>query len=300
MGYSFFTGDIAHFRQSAFLRGNSHYLHASHRGTISDCARVYWVKVVRYSAETNRALIRTLTKEELPRARAIDDIEAWIEADILFPLIRGRDLGRYCTDTEGWYQIIPNRHYDDVETEEDFADAYPLAYSYFRNYEDILRNRSSYKRYQGSLPFYVIYCVGNYSFAPYKVIWMEQQDPGSFRASIVSEYKESLVPNKRIIPDHKLYFTSFETVTEAHYLCGFLNSSPVRTWLGGFLLGKQIGTTIYEHMNVPRFYPNDDAHRCIVAISESAHAERHGAKDKAFLECEKEKELAEYVRKVCT
>ena len=132
------------------------------------------MKVLRYSTETNRVLVRTLTEEELPGARTIDLIEsAWIEADILFPLIRGRDLGRYCTDTEEWYQIIPNGHYENVKTEEDFADTYLLAYSYLKNYENILRNRSSYKRYQRHLPFYVIYCVGGYSFNPYKFVWME-------------------------------------------------------------------------------------------------------------------------------
>ena len=298
-GTPFFTGDLTHFRQSAFLRGNSQYLDASHRGTISDCARVYWVKVLRYSAETKRALIRTLTEEELPRARAIDPVEgAWIEADILFPLIRGRDLGRYCAGTEGWYQIIPNGHYEDVKTEEDFADTYPLAYSYFKNYEDILATRSSYKRYQSHLPFYVIYCIGRYSFSPYKVTWMEQQAPNSFRASVVSEDENSLVPNKIVVPDHKLYFTSFDTATEAHYLCGFLNSLPARIWLRGFLLGKQIGTVIFEHMNVPKFNPDNDVSRQIAAISESAHADRNGMKNKTFLEHEKEEELAECVRKM--
>jgi len=299
-GTPYFTGDIAHFRQSTFLRGSSQYLSASHRGTISDCARVYWVKVLRYSAEKNRALIRTLTEEELPRARVIDPIEGvWIEADILFPLIRGRDVGRYCTRTEGWYQIIPNSHYEKMETEEDFADKYPLAYSYFRNYENILRNRSSYKRYQRHLPFYVIYCVGDYSLSPYKVVWMEQQSPELFRASVVSDDKNSLVRNKIIVPDHKLYFTPFETAAEAHYLCGFLNSLPVRTWLGGFLLGKQIGTSIFKHMNVPQFDPDNNVSRLISSISESAHADRDGTRNINFLAHEKEEELAEYVRILC-
>ena len=300
-GTPFFTGDIANFRQSAFLRGKSPYLSASHRGTVSDCARVYWVKVLRYSAETNRALVRTLTEDELPGARTIDPIKgAWIEADILFPLIRGRDLGRYCIDTEGWYQIIPNGHYENVKTEEDFADTFPLTYSYLKNYEDILRNRSSYKRYQRHLPFYVIYCVGGYSFSPYKVVWMEQQAPGAFRASVVHRDENSLVPNKLVVPDHKLYFTSFDTAIEAHYLCGFLNSLPVRTWLGGFLLGKQIGTTIFEHMNVPKFDTENDASLHIAAVSEFMHNKRRGTKNKDFLEHGMEKELAEYVRKVCT
>ena len=298
-GTPFFTGDLERFKHAAFLKGKSRYIDQSHRGTVSDMARVYWVKVLRYSSETNRALIRTLTTEELPRARTIDPVEgAWIEADLLCPLIRGRDLGRYCTRTEGWYQIIPNRHYDNVETEEDFADAYPLSYSYFKNYEDILKERSSYKRYQSHLPFYVIYCVGKYSFAPYKVIWMEQQNPDSFRAAVVSENEDSLVPNNLIIPDHKLYFTALEIEDEAHYVCGFLNSLPVRTWLGGFLLGKQIGTSIFENMNVPRFDPSNENCRRIATLSREAHQKRkqHGTKTNIYLEDNLERSLEKHIK----
>ena len=296
-GTPLFTGDVKHFKQSAYLRGSSQYLQTSHRGTVSDLARVYWVKVLRFAPETNRALIRTLTKEELPKARLIDPVEAWIEADILFPLIRGRNLGRYCAATEGWYQVIPNCHYDTMQPEEEFADTHPLAYTYLKNYENLLKNRSSYKRYQKHLPFYAIFCVGNYSFAPYKVIWMEQQNPKSFRASVISDIKNSLLPNKILVPDHKLYFTSFETIDEAHYLCGFLNSSPVRTWLGGFLLNKQIGTTIFEYMNVPKFDPNNEDCRRIAAISDMAHVERLTTRSTNFLEPCVEKELDKCIRK---
>ncbi len=300
-GTPLFTGDITHFNQSVFLRGKSSYLDVSHRGTVSDCARVYWVKVLRYSTETNRTLIRTLTEEELPRARAVDPIEgAWIEADLLYPLMRGRDLGRYCISTENWYQIIPNAHYENLESEEVFADKYPLAYSYFKNYEEILINRSSYKRYQKHLPFYVIYCIGDYSFSSYKVVWMEQQAPELFRAAVISEYEKSILPNRLLVPDHKLYFAEFNSKDEAHYLCGFLNSLPVRTWLGGFLLGKQIGTTIFEHMGVPKFDPQCDVCRAISTISENTHLERTGTHEKKYLQETIEKKLSEYVRKVCS
>jgi len=299
-GTPFFTGDIAHFKQSAFLRGSSHYLTASHRGTVSDCARIYWVKVIKYSADTNRALIRTLTEKELPRARTIDPVDgAWIEADLLYPLIRGRDLGRYCTLTEDWYQIIPNTHYNNLDSEEDFADTYPLAYSYFKNYEGILKNRSTYKRYQKHLPFYVIYCIGDYSFNPFKVVWMEQQDPKSFRAAVVSQYEDSIIPNKLVVPDHKLYFAALDSEDEAHYLCGFLNSLSVRTWLGGFLLGKQIGTTIFEYMKVPQFDPQNHICSKIAAISKSAHSHRNETKNKKYLESKIEKDLVKLVGMVC-
>ncbi len=298
-GTPLFTGDLAHFKQTAFLKGNSGYLTVSHRGTVSDCARVYWVKVIKYSAATNRALIRTLTEEELPRARSVEPVEgAWIEADLLFPLIRGRDLGRYCTLTQDWYQIIPNRHYDNLESEEDFSDTYPLAYSYFKNYQAILSNRSSYKRYQKRLPFYVIYCVGDYSFSPFKVVWMEQQNPKSFRASVISHQTHSVLPNTLVAPDHKLYFAALDFEDEAHYLCGFLNSLPVRTWLGGFLLGKQIGTTIFEHMKVPQFDADNAICRKIAAISKDAHAHRKGTKNKKYLESKTEQALVKLVARI--
>ena len=135
---------------------------------------------------------------------------AWIEADLLYPLVRGRDVGRFSVATEGWHQLIPNSHYETVDDEETFADKYPLTYSYLKNYEGLLKNRSTYKRYQSHLPFYVIYCVGPYSFSPYKVVWLEQQDPTAFRASVVSEQRGSLVPNSVIVPDHKLYFADFD------------------------------------------------------------------------------------------
>jgi len=300
-GTPLFTGDISHYRQSAFLRGISDYLASAHRGTVSDCARVYWVKVLKYSKATGRALIRTLTENELPRARTVDPVDGvWIEADLLYPLIRGRDLGRYCTETEGWHQLIPNAHYENVESEEDFADSYPLTYSYLKNYEDILRNRSSYKRYQSHLPFYVVYCVGDYSFRPFKVVWMEQQDPTAFRAAVVSTDSSAVLPNALIVPDHKLYFSSFTSEKEAHYVCGFLNSMPVRTWLGGFLLGKQIGTTVFEFMNVPLYDWKNKHCAAIAGISQTAHKNRAGSHDKQYLDDQTEAELSHHVQAVCS
>jgi methylase of polypeptide subunit release factors len=106
-GSPLWTGDEGAFEESRALRGRSAYLADAHRGTISDLARVYWVKVERYSAETNRALIRTLREDELTKAQPVDPVEgAWIEADLLFPLVRGRDLGRYCAADRG---LVSNR-----------------------------------------------------------------------------------------------------------------------------------------------------------------------------------------------
>ena len=298
-GSPLFMGKRAEYDEAAVLRGKSEYLLRAHRGTVSDLARVFWVKVERYSPETNRALIRTLRKDELPRAKWVEPTEgAWIEADALFPLLRGREVGRYCIESEGWYQIVPNRHYRKFETEAEFAEKHPATYSYLLNYADLLPGRSTYRRYQRGLPIYSIYCVGEYSFQPYKVVWLEQQNPNSFRAAVVTRAANSIVPNQVIVPDHKLYFAAADSLDEAHYLCAFLNSHPVRTWLGGFLLGKQIGTTIFEYMHVPRYNVQDPDHQRLVEISMFAHRDRRGTKNKKLLDEDLEWELEQLVRKI--
>jgi hypothetical protein len=103
-----------------------------------------------------------------------------------------------------------------------------------------------------------------------------------------------------MVPDHKLYFADCDTVEEAHYLSGFLNSRPARTWLGGFLLGKQIGTTIFEFMNVPAFDAADNRCLAIAEISRQMHEERYGTRNKTLLSNEVDGQLAEHVRARCS
>ena len=83
-------------------------------------------------------------------------------------------------------------------------------------------------------------------------------------------------------------------------MCGFLNSRPVRTWLGGFLLGKQIGTTIFEFMKVPLYDKNDDDCIALAKISWEAHRDRSGSCSNWFLDEETEADLCSHVRKVCS
>lgn len=299
-GSPLFSGKKSTFLALQKLRGKSAYLHLAHRGTVNDLARVYWVKVKKYSPETDRALIRTLNRDELPGARWVEPVDgAWIEAELLYPLLRGRETGRYCVSMNGWYQIVPNKHYSNVTNEDEFAEKYPGAFSYLMNYQHLLPNRSTYKRYLKKLPPYCIYCIGEYSFAPYKVVWPEQQNPTRFRAAVIGSVDDTaIIPNRIIVPDHKLYFAGFNNMEEAHFLCAFINSPSARKWLGGFLLGKQIGTTIFEFMKVPRFEPGNAQHQRLAEISIQAHEKRENQKNKELLHHDKEKELEELLSKI--
>lgn len=127
---------------------------------------------------------------------------------------------------------------------------------------------------------------------------MEQQNPRSFRCCVISDKPDSLVPNKVLVPDHKLYLAAMESEEEAHYLCAYLNSHPVRTWLGGFLHGKQIGTSIFEFMKVPVYNPDNRDHQRLVEISMDAHRTRRNTRNKRLLNEALEEELKEIVHRI--
>jgi len=276
-GSPLFTGTDEDLRAIQSFRGASPYEHQAHKGTTTDLARVYWVKVLAYDSVHRRVKIRTLTEEEFGGARSEGlrpTAGLWIESELVYPLMRGRDLGRFCFETDDWYIIVPNQHYDEMEEEDTFRRHYPLAYRYFSRNRRLLEERSTYRRYLQHRPFYAIYDVGDYTFSRYKVVWMEQQNPRGFRACVISDLASAQCRHRRLIPDHKLYMLSLDDATEAHYVCGALNSRHLRRILGGFLVGKQIGTTIFRYVGVPIFNVTDRRHREVANISLRAHRNR--------------------------
>jgi hypothetical protein len=292
-GSPWFMGSRETRRAGSALGGESCYLPLAHRGTVTDASRIYWLKVEGYSPELKRAKVRTLTAKEMGRATMYEPVSGtWIESDLLYPLLRGRDCGRFCAMPCGWYLLAPNSHYENMPSETEFAARFPLAYTYLNKYREDLKNRSSYKRYQSHLPFYAIFCVGEYAFSPFKVVWMEQQDPSKFRASVVSSIPENGPLGRQVIvPDHKLFYLALDEESEAHYVCAVLNSEIVRDWLGGFLNGKQIGTSVFEHVAIPRFDPKNTAHQELAEISRRAHRVREGTRVSGFLPESEESQL---------
>ena len=298
-GSPLFTGPPADVQAIGPFRGCSPYLDAAHKGTTTDAARVYWVKVLAHDPLTHRARIRSLLPHELSRART-DGVTTttgfWIEADLLHPLIRGRDIGPFSYHTDDWYVILPNTHYDDMESDDQFRHSHPLAHRYFTPNRRLLVARSTYTRYQTHLPFYAIFDVGDYTFAPYKVVWMEQQNPSRFRACVIAEHNTSLVPNRILVPDHKLYMLSLDREDEAHFVCALLNSSHLRRILGGFLEAAQIGTTVFRYVRIPTYDPSHPRHRAIADLSHRAHQDRAGRRLQADLPTPQQQHLDNLVR----
>jgi len=139
--------------------------------------------------------------------------------------------------------------------------------AYFAAYETQLKARSTYRLRQKNAPYFAIYNVGHYTFAPWKVIWAEQ---GDFCAAVAGKSTVPLVGTRLFVPDHKIFFADFTDKLAALYLCGLLNSELAKEFVESHTISIQIGD-IFKHMNLPAYVKDDSDHKKLVAAVDEAH-----------------------------
>ncbi len=150
--------------------------------------------------------------------------------------------------------------------EKDMAIRLPKTYAYLKRFEEILRSRSGYRRYfkEGD-PFYSTFNVGDYTFAPFKVVWREQA--AGLTVAVVEPQAGRVV-----MPDHKLMLVDCQDRHEAHYLCAALNSSPAQLIVLSYGVTIQMDTHVLENVRVPKHDPANPTHLALSTLSQQAHA----------------------------
>ena len=222
---------------------------------------VFWVEIIGTRPD-GLAIVSNLTegaRREVPR------VQAAIETDLLYPLLRGRDVARWSASPSAHIimtQDPERRRGIDVEVMEA---RYPKAHSYLVKHEALLRVRAAFRRYFGSNdPFWSMFNVSRSTFALWKVVWREQAS--SMTAAVVHLHDGHL-----IVPDHKLMLVALESESEAHYLCAVLNSAPVALAVRAYAVETQIDTHILEYIAVPKFSHRAPVHRRLAELSLEAH-----------------------------
>lgn len=204
---------------------------------------VYWLEVLEQNRE---GLLRVCNLIKRTRRR-VPEVEAWLEPDWVYPLLRGRDVKRWQATPYSAILLV-----QDPATRKGYEPGwlqqhYPLTYAYLEQFEAILRGRSAFRRYFApSDPFYSMFGVGAYTLAPYKVVWRYIAE--EMTAAVVGD-------GQAIIPDHRLMMVVTESADEAHYLAACLNSSISRLIVGACTLNTQMSTHILNKFAVPRYDP---------------------------------------------
>jgi hypothetical protein len=240
--------------------GNSPY--SAHAGSFTGGANgIYWVEIVG-ERPGGLSIIANITEGA---KRAIPKTQAAIETDLLYPLLRGRDVGRWSAAPSAHILMAQDpktRRGIAVETMEN---QYPKAHSYLAKFEKVLRSRAAFRRYfRAEAPYWSMFNVSPFTFAPWKVVWREQAS--TFTAAVIGPQER-----RPVVPDHKLMMVAAASRAEAHYLCAALNSAPSCLAVSAYAIQIQMDTHILENVAVPRFDAQNRNHQRLAELSEAAH-----------------------------
>lgn len=223
---------------------------------------VYWIKIKEFGEKFS--VIENLN--EIGK-KNIKPYGAKVESDLLFPLLRGRDIQLWKANPS--IQILIPQDLNNPSKAIEIMTMkikYPNAYNFLEHFKSDLDNRALYKKYlKGqNVPFYGIYNIGHYTFSPYKVVWKEQSS--GFQCAVVSSFRDKI-----IIPDHKLMLVPFQDEGESHYVCALLNSSLTRFIVQGYCISTQQSTHILYNVKIPQYVNTNESHRDLALLSKHCH-----------------------------
>ena len=248
-------------------QGSSPY--EAHEGVNVALNQVYYVDV---KGKTLDGKLIITNPPEAGQKKRVEQVEVPVEPDLVYPLVRGRDVKRWYVEYKDRYIIIPH----DPNTskplpENDLKIKYPYTYNYLNKYRSELENRSIHKLWGRGNPFYSVYTIGLYTFTPYKVVWKSISGGITGKASSFSCAVLGLINNKIAIPNEKLMLIPFENPDEAYYVAGVLNSVIASTIVSSYVIETDISTHITEAINVPKYNSSNELHKKIAELSRRAH-----------------------------
>jgi SAM-dependent methyltransferase len=269
------------------LTGIQYY--KAHAGVYTSLNQVYYIQI---KNETPDGKLIITNPPEPGAKKKVKQIEAIVEPDLVYPLLRGKDVKRWYAGYKDRYVIIPH----DPTTgkpykPEDMKVKFPNTYSYLIQYKEELKKRSikpflslrdkikkakleaERKKAEEELDknFYIIDNIGAYTFAPYKVVW--KRTAGAITGKALSFVCAVVEPinGKPVVPDDTTILLETKTPEEAHYIVGLLNSTIVRAIIASYTVEIHQETHIVDVIKIPKFDQNNGIHRKIVELSKRAH-----------------------------
>jgi hypothetical protein len=278
------------------VRGKSDY--KAHAGAYTGGANaVYWVEIIDRRPD-GLVLVRNLTQGA--KVQVPEVVEA-VESDLLYPLLRGRDVQRWKAEPSAWLLItaLDREKRRRQSPKNGCRTDYPRTYGYLKRFEEVLRKRRSRgisDMVRKGAPFYSMFAVGPYTFAPWKVVWTRI---AKIEAAVVgSHLMPYLNQPKPIVPQETITLVECAGEDEAHYICALVNSSPFQFAATSYSQegGKSMGSMhILEHIRIPRFDPGNLVHIRLAELSKEAHgaAARGDAQGLRAIEAEIDQQAAE-------
>lgn len=190
-----------------------------------------------------------------------------LEPEWIYPFLQPRHL--HAWGLEGHAYFILPQHKAGENNIAELREHFPLTYAYLKSFEQNFQARRS--KVFAQTPFYGLFGLGEYTFAPYKVCWIGLGFQPKF--VVTGKIDDPALGQKIIVPDGTIYFISCGEREEAHYVCALLNSILVRTFLSA-RSGKSkrgLSKRVVDQLALPQFNRGDERHVYLAQISIRLH-----------------------------
>ncbi len=237
------------------------------------CA-VFWVHAIAATPPGVRRIVNLWDAGRVKTPR----VETEIEESALYPLLRWRDVDEFRASPGDAFMIIPQnpqtrRGYDP----EIMRARFPLTLRYLEQFEEILRARAAYKRYQANAPYWSLYNIDESTFAPMKVVW-KRMDRRLRAAAVLAT---SGAPGT-IVPQDSLTFAPVDSEEEADYLTALLNSPTAHELATSVAApgAKGFGSpSVLNAIKPPKFQFANPAARELAALGRECRLETRASKE---------------------
>ncbi|MBN2025053.1 MAG: N-6 DNA methylase [Pirellulales bacterium] len=241
--------------------------YAAHLGANSGGANgVYWLDVLGW--EGSGVVARNLAGRG---KRAVRQVTATVEPDLLFPLARWADVARY--------RAVPSAHVllvQDLRTRRGLSEEVlrrdcPRTLAYLESFRETLSARAAYRRYQQDGAFYSMYNVGPYTVAPWKVVWRRMDR--RITAARLGPVDDPLLGARPAVIQETCVAVEVDSPEEGDYLAAMLNSAVVNFVAAAHSVrgGKGFGTpSMLDYLALCRYNPANARHRALAAAGGKA------------------------------
>ena len=201
--------------------------------------------------------------------RSAPSREIELEPSLVMPVVRGRDLRRWCARA-GALILCP--HTQDTRMraipEADMSRNFPLALKYLHSMRKVLDKRRGFAGWERGMQeesFYAIQRVGSYTFSPFKVGWRY----------IATDFVTAVIPpdsdGRPQLGNDKVMFAAFDNAEAAYFVCGVLTSDPVRWSVVSSMTGTQIPASVVDHVAIPAYDPTEPTHVAVASACRAGH-----------------------------
>ncbi len=251
--------------------GESEY--EAYEGVNTALNGVYWLEILR--KHPDGLLVKNT--QLAGYKKKVKEVTEILEPDLIYPLIRGEDVKKWHGEPSRYILVPHNPSTGKAIDESAIKINYPKTYKFLFGLKEELANRSIHKLWGKNSPFYAVYDIGNYTFAPYKVMWKRiaggiTGKAVSFASCVITTVKDKFFEvEKPVIPNDSLILIPLNSKDEAFYICSVLNSSPVLFAIASYTYELRMETHITKYINIPRFKSQKPLCSEISQLSMQAH-----------------------------